>query len=90
MAGSAPLEFPVSIDDRISVMYQLLLSFEEKRINFQRFCINFIESPDRSFNSYIKNLSKAVIRPLIRELNYKLDEILNSKHVRIYIYNICL
>ncbi len=77
-AGSAPLKFPTKTDDRISLMYQLLLAIEESRINFQDFCIKFIVSGDNSYDAYIAALSDAVTQPLVRELEYKLDEILEA------------
>lgn len=77
-AGSAPLKFPTNTDDRISLMYQLLLAIEEGRINFLDFCIKFIVSGDNSYDSYIACLSEAVTQPLVRELEYKLDEILET------------
>lgn len=77
-AGSAPLKFPTKIDDRISLMYQLLLAIEEERLNFKDFCIQFFVTGDNSYDSYIARLSEAVTQPLMRELEYKLDEILES------------
>ncbi len=75
MAGSADLNFPLNEDDRLSLLYQILLKINAEEFNFLGFCSMAFYSRDGSFNGYIYEFNKAITRPLVRDLGYKLEEI---------------
>lgn len=78
MVGSGKLMFPTNIDDKISIMYQLLLRIHSNEIPATGFFITFFAVGSNNMGDYIRAFSDAVIQPLIRELEYKLEEIEES------------
>lgn len=73
--GRMGLSFPVDTDDRISLMYQLL----EAGADNPRWLIDHLghwfSISARSVSLYIAAFSDAVMQPLFRELEYRLEDI---------------
>lgn len=75
VVGSGRLVFPVTIDDRISIMYRLLLKIHSGEIRVHGFWLKFFAVSSTRIEDQIFAFSDAVIQPLVRELEYKLVEI---------------
>lgn len=73
MVGSAPLEFPKNIDDRLSIQYQLLNSINLRKIHYRDFMINFFGT---TYQPYAFN--EAISIPLFRGMKYKIEEIVEK------------
>ncbi len=71
--GKEGLKFPLNEDDRISLLYQILLKINTKEFDFVTFGVMAFGS--RTVNELIKRFNEAITQPLVRDLNYKLDEI---------------
>jgi Arc/MetJ-type ribon-helix-helix transcriptional regulator len=75
MVGSAPLELPTNSDDRLSLMYKILIAIHSGKIRFLDFAIQFFAIGSSGINEHIYAFQDAILNPLIRELNYKIEEI---------------
>lgn len=75
MAGSGELSFPYNIDDRLSIMYQLLLKVDNKEIEAWNFALNFCATRSNSINVYIQFFNENITQPLMMEISYKLEDI---------------
>jgi hypothetical protein len=78
MAGSGRLLFPTNVEQRLSVMYQLLHCVQEGRVPFLDFATNFFALGTTQITAYINAFNKAVTVPLVRELSYRLEDMLDS------------
>ncbi len=78
MSGSGKLSFPSNLDERISLMYQLLRKINAGEINLLDFSHSFFTIDGNLINSYIHAFSAAIIQPLSRELGYRFKEIEES------------
>lgn len=74
--GSKKYVLPTNEEDRISILYQLLLKMHSNEIDFQRFCIDAYGKTN--FNEMVWAFNDAISRPLIRDLGYRLDEIIET------------
>ncbi len=72
--GGCPLEYPQDDDQRISIMYQLLVAFAEGEYDVRDFGINFL-TVGGNFDAIVEGTSKAVLQPLLRELEYRIEDI---------------
>jgi hypothetical protein len=81
MAGSGRIKFPLEDENRIAYMYELLFRFEEGRIQFYGFLQQFFYSGSNRYDDYIATFNEAVTAPMIRDLRYKLDEMLEGLQV---------
>jgi len=74
-AGSGNLAFPTDLDQRLSLMYQLLCKIESGQLNFHTFVIDFFAMKSNRINDYIYSFNCAISEPLFRELRYRLQDI---------------
>ena len=74
-AGSASLDFPTNVDQRVSLQYKLLLAINEGSIDFNSLLIQFFAIGSNSISLHISAFCDAVVVPLCRELDYKLQEV---------------
>jgi hypothetical protein len=75
MAGSASLDFPTALQQRTSLQYKLLLALQNETISFDKFTKKFFVISSNKINAYIREFISAIVEPLCRELEYKLQEI---------------
>ncbi len=75
MVGSGDLRFPTDLDNRLSLMYQLLCNIEKERIEFFGFCSLFFVVDSSRYDGYICAFNQAISEPLFRELAYRLEDI---------------
>jgi polyhydroxyalkanoate synthesis regulator phasin len=76
LIGSKEYVLPTNEEDRISLLYLLLLKIHSDEISFQRFCMDAYGKTN--FNEMIGAFNDAISRPLIRDLGYRLDEIIET------------
>lgn len=74
--GSKKYVLPTNEEDRISLLYKLLLKIHSNEIDFQRFCIDAYGKTN--FNDMVWAFNDAISRPLIRDLGYRLDDIIET------------
>lgn len=74
--GSKKYLLPTNEEDRISLLYQLLLKMHSGEIDFQRFCIDAYGKTN--FDEMVWAFNDVISRPLIRDLGYRLDEIIET------------
>lgn len=77
MAGSGDLEFPTNINDRIACMYQIIKKVDNGELGLVNFVRCFFGTGPQ-YNSMISAFNNAVSMPLFREINYKLEEIVEE------------
>ena len=76
LIGSKEYVLPTNEEDRISLLYQVLLKMHSDEIDFKRFCIDAYGKTN--FNEMVWAFNDAISRPLIRDLGYRLDEIIET------------
>jgi hypothetical protein len=69
------LSFPTNIDDRLSIMYQLLCRINNKDISYLSFCCEYLFVGTNKIDAHIYALNEVVSEPLFRELGYRLEDI---------------
>lgn len=67
--------FPTDLDNRISLMYQLLCRISTKEIGYLSFCSNYLVVRTNKIDAHIYALNEVVSEPLFRELGYRLEDI---------------
>lgn len=75
MGGCADFKLPLDENDRLSLLYQILLKTNYNEFDLTTFCIMAFGSGDRTITGYIDKFNEAITRPLVRDLGYKMDEI---------------
>ena len=75
MAGSADFKLPTDENDRLSLLYQILLKTKSNEIEFVDFCMIAFGSADRTITGFIYKFNEAITSPLVRDLSYKMEEI---------------
>lgn len=75
MAGSGNLVFPTDLEARLVIQYEFLTRIQDRRIQLLGFTSQFF-SVGNSIDEHIRALNNAVTRPLVRELKYRLEEVL--------------
>ena len=76
ITGSKKYVLATNEEDRISLLYQLLLKIHSDEIGFRRFCIDAYGKTN--INEMVWAFNDAISRPLIRDLGYRLDEIIGT------------
>ena len=76
LIGSKKYVLPTNEENRISLLYQLLLKIHSDEIDFQKFCIDAYGKTN--FNEMVWAFNDAISRPLIRDLGYRLDDIIET------------
>jgi len=69
------LSFPTNLDDRLSIMYQLLCRINNKDISYLSFCCEYLVVGTNQIDAHIYALNEVVSEPLFRELGYRLEDI---------------
>ncbi|MCD4842926.1 MAG: hypothetical protein K8R25_00365 [Methanosarcinales archaeon] len=71
-------EYVLSIDeeDRISLLYQLLLKMNSNELDFQEFCLEAYGKTN--VTEMVRAFNDAISRLLVRDLSYRLDEIIET------------
>ncbi len=75
MVGSGQLVFPTNLDQRLSLMYQLLCRINSGEIDLIDFSHTFFATGDSRIDSLIYAFNDAIVEPLSRELSYRFEEI---------------
>jgi hypothetical protein len=75
MVGSCDLTFPTDPEIRMSLMYELLRRIRDGRVDFVGFATSFFALGTTKITPYVQAFNDAVTRPLVRELNYRLEEL---------------
>jgi len=78
MEGSGELTFPTNLDERLSLMYQLLRRIKSGDLKFLDFSTTFFITGDNSIDSYHYAFNDAIVEPLMRELGYRFEDIEES------------
>jgi hypothetical protein len=76
MIGSAQFSLPLDETLRDALLYQLLLKIQSGEIKFVTFCMDFFG--ETNYNLLINSFNRAVFKPLVRSIGYKLEEISDS------------
>lgn len=74
-AGGADLSFPTDLEQRLSIMYQLLYAFRSQSVQWQDFAMQFFVISSSRYDDYIAAINETVTQPLVRELLYRLEDI---------------
>jgi hypothetical protein len=72
------LKFPTNLDERLSIMYEILCKINNKDIDYLSFCCEFFVVGSNSIDAHISALNEVVSEPLFRELGYRLEDIENN------------
>lgn len=73
-ATKADFKLPINENDRISLLYQILLKANTKEFDIPYFCIMIFASGN-SLTDCIRDFNNDITKPLIRDISYKLEEI---------------
>ena len=79
--GSKQFDLPVEENLRDALMYQLILKFQSGEIQLQSFCMDYFG--ETNFDEMNRAFISAIFLPLVRSINYKLEEILDSMRVEL-------
>ena len=71
------LNFPTDPEVRMSLMYELLRRIRDGRIPFQN-TIQFFHLGTSKITAYIQALNDAITHPLVRDLGYRLEEVVDQ------------
>lgn len=71
--GSCQFILPTEETERDALLYQFSLKVDSGNMSFQNFCMMFLGKSN--FNEMVYAFNEAVVRPLVRSINYKLEEI---------------
>jgi hypothetical protein len=75
LGGTASLTFPTDVDQRLSLMYQVLLRLGSGQLDYVDFGVSFFGG-DGKLAAYQRAIIDAIFRPLFREVGYRLDDVL--------------
>jgi len=75
MAGSGKLILPVNLEERISLMYQILNLMQEDKKEPFNFVRPFYTSRSNRFDDYVRFFNENFSEPLLREISYKLEDL---------------
>jgi hypothetical protein len=75
MIGSGNLTFPVDLDNRLSLMYQLLYRIDNNQLDLIDFSTNFLVTGSSRYDDYISAFNEAISQPLFREMQYRLQDL---------------
>jgi len=71
--GSARFDLPLDETDRDALLYQFCLKIHSGEFSFQRFCMMHLGKSN--YNEMVYAFNNAIIHPLVRSINYKIEEI---------------
>ena len=74
--GSKECVLPIDEEDRISLLYQLLLKMKSNERDFQGFCLDAYGKTN--VTEMVRAFNDAISRPLVKDLSYRLDEIIET------------
>lgn len=77
MAGSGDLTFPVDLDTRTAIQFEVLRRINSGVISFLDFTIQFF-SVGSGISEHVRALNEAVTKPMARELKHRLEEVLEQ------------
>ena len=73
--GSARLIFPTNEDDRVSLLYQFVEAAGDPKFGLLGKLSFWFAVDSSRYDDYLRAFSDAVMRPLFRDLGYKLEEV---------------
>ena len=73
--GNTKLEFPKDMDERVSLMYQLVIALHDGKIPIRKFFVVFLVTSTNAISESIMRFSEGVLLPLFRELSYRLEDV---------------
>jgi hypothetical protein len=76
ITGSKEYVLPIDEEDRISLLYQLLLKINSKELDFQGFCLGAYGKTN--VTEMVRAFNDAISRLFVRDLSYRLDEIIET------------
>lgn len=76
ITGSKEYVLPIDEEDRISLLYQLLLKMNSNELDFQGFCLGAYGKTN--VTDMVRAFNDAISRLLVRDLSYRLDEIIET------------
>lgn len=71
--GSKIFDLPVDEKERAALLYQFCLKVNCGNINIKHFCIDFFGTS--RYDEMVWEFNNAVVGPMVRSINYKLEEI---------------
>jgi hypothetical protein len=75
MAGSGDLTFPVELDTRTAIQFEVIRRINSGDISFINFTIQFF-SVGSGISEHVRALNEAVTKPMARELKHRLEAVL--------------
>ena len=75
MEGSAQLTFPTNIDERMSLMYQLLYKIYNGDVDWLNFCVDCFANTTNQVDTHLYSFNQAISEPLFREIGYRLEDL---------------
>lgn len=77
--GMRKFKLPTDDEDRrIAVMYRMLHAFYTGTIQWESFCLSTFRLSSSSINDHLYALNENVIEPLVRDLGYRLTDVLEA------------
>ncbi|MCK4795872.1 MAG: hypothetical protein KAT05_00750 [Spirochaetes bacterium] len=73
MAGSKEFNLPVDETERDALLYQFCLKINTEEIDIMSYSIHFFGGDN--FNDYVNSINDAIVKPLVRSISYKIEEI---------------
>ena len=73
--GRGSLLFPTGIEQRLSILYQLLFGIQTGKVPFLEFTMHYFVLGTGRYDAYILAFNETVTAPLVRELGYRLEEL---------------
>ncbi len=94
MVGSCQFDLPVDEKTRDALLYQLCLKVNKHEIDLFKFCLVLFRS--NSLNKAVYDFNEAIIKPMVRSIGYKLEEIMydietdlrNERYIPITVFNV--
>ncbi len=70
--------FPVDADERLALQYQLVIAGAENPEGLIHRAVMWFHRPHGNVSTYVRAFAEAIMRPLFRELGYRLDDVEES------------
>lgn len=70
--------FPIDAEQRLALMYRALRAISTEEIRFLDFAVSLFPSSSSKIDHYIHAFNEALSRPMLRELEYRLDDIVSG------------
>ncbi|EIZ0308514.1 hypothetical protein ACSTJP_10665 [Vibrio parahaemolyticus] len=75
MAGSGKFTLPVKLEERVSLMYQILNKMQQDKVEPFNFVRPFYTSRSNSLHDYVRFFNENFSEPLLREIRFKLEDL---------------